>query len=780
LNLNQFGRFQSIFGRLILSYSVVVVIVTVILGFVSYIFFSSRYNREIEKVHQKVLEQVSDTLKFQMMLPATQCYKSLSSDYSEMSTDLLHFTEPFTGKKYKIYQTYEYFKQMVAVHAGRINAIHVYYKKQNLVISSSLGICYLDDNRPNTYKYIDWIGLIKDSFDRSIWIEPRRIRFQMTDGRVIFSDNEFFTFIQTFPIVSTGTDFQGLIAIDINEETVSDLIQDTIPSHYHNTFIINGQGRILSHPQKNMLFRLLNHESYIRRIISSPLSYDSFITNVNHKRSLITFTSLPHTDWKIVNIISIDQFYQSTRFIQLLLIVICLLAILIGLVISFIFTRQIYNPLAIIIQKIRLLAGAPGNTLKKNEYGFINEFIDDITVKVQSFQETEPAIKHNFIMGLLYHRFFSEQELAEMTKLLDDTINFPHYYVALFQMDETAIKDLTLEESQAMKHQINLEIQKNDNEQGKCIGIDLPNLGIGVIVGVKEAGAAFIDGFIKRIISYSLSNYNLPVTVTVGTRVVSWPEIHQSFKAATQLQKYHYFYPEATLIDETFLKKEHNHEMLPETLVTDFSEGLRLRNLAQVEQVLTGLITMISEGNYSANQCQQMVLEIAHVFSVYLKDMRYPLSDHDKANLENLWDATGNIQGFKIWITKFAKKVFNWVEIRTGNRNYQIVEKVVRYLSSNLEKDISLDTAAELVNLSPSYFSKIFKEVMGVAFITYLTDLRLEKAQELLLQTDLSIQEIGFKVGYNASAYFIKQYKAKSGYTPYDYRRQFRNRGDDE
>jgi YesN/AraC family two-component response regulator len=49
-------------------------------------------------------------------------------------------------------------------------------------------------------------------------------------------------------------------------------------------------------------------------------------------------------------------------------------------------------------------------------------------------------------------------------------------------------------------------------------------------------------------------------------------------------------------------------------------------------------------------------------------------------------------------------------------------------------------------------------------------------AQELLIQTDLTVQEIGFKVGYNAPAYFIKQFKSKSGYTPSDYRRQHQDR----
>ncbi|MGD8401183.1 MAG: AraC family transcriptional regulator [Bacillota bacterium] len=772
---NEFGRSQSIFGKIVFSYGVVVVIVTVILGAVSYLFFTSRYNREIEKVHQKALEQVADTLRFRVIQPVTRSFLDLSSYYSDPSANLLHFDEQLAGNNYKIYQTYDYLKQAVAIHSGLVGAIHIYYKKQNLIISSSLGVGFLNRKDRNSYKYLDWIHSVKANL-RSIWLEPCKAYFHPAQSRKI-TKNNVFTFIRTFPIIATRTDCQGLIAIDISEAALSNLIDATIPAQYQQTFLINEQGRIISHPQKKLLFRRLNQESYIRRILNSPLTFNSFIHKINRHRLMVSFTSLPNTKWKIVNMIPIDQFYQNTHFIQILLIVICCVAILIGILLSFIFTRRIYNPLALIIQKVLLLTSASGSAPTEDEFGFINRFIDEVAVKVHSLRETGPALQNNLIMGLLYHRFLSEGEQSEELQLLEDSFRFPYYYVVLFQMDETTIKNRTLEESQTIKNQLNLEIRKIDDHFGKCLGIDLSGGKIGVIAGVQEVDSVLINRLVEKVIAAALNNYQLPVTATAGSGVSSWLEIHRSFQEAVLLQKYRYFYPGLPLIrGEAFLKKERSQATLPAAPTADFADGLRRRDLKQIEAALARLIATITAGDYSAHYCQQVIWEITHIFSMYLKDMRYSLSESERSGLENLWLTTGNIQGFKAWICGFAGKVFNWTATRTGNRNYETIAKVVQYLAAHLEADLSLEAAAELVNLSPGYFSKVFKKATGAAFSVYLTNLRIKKARQLLLKTNLSVQEIGYQVGYNAPAYFIKQFKAKSGYTPYDYRRQFRDR----
>ncbi len=62
------------------------------------------------------------------------------------------------------------------------------------------------------------------------------------------------------------------------------------------------------------------------------------------------------------------------------------------------------------------------------------------------------------------------------------------------------------------------------------------------------------------------------------------------------------------------------------------------------------------------------------------------------------------------------------------------------------------------------------KDKTGENFTSYITGFRLEKAKALLADKNFTIQEIGYKVGYNGPAYFIKQFKAKYGYTPNEFR----------
>ena len=89
-------------------------------------------------------------------------------------------------------------------------------------------------------------------------------------------------------------------------------------------------------------------------------------------------------------------------------------------------------------------------------------------------------------------------------------------------------------------------------------------------------------------------------------------------------------------------------------------------------------------------------------------------------------------------------------------------------------EDISLDYCADHVNLSPSLLSKVFKDIVGLNFIDYLTNIRLSKAKELLVHTDMKINEIAETIGYKNS-YFNRLFKKHEGYTPGQYREMKRD-----
>jgi len=97
-------------------------------------------------------------------------------------------------------------------------------------------------------------------------------------------------------------------------------------------------------------------------------------------------------------------------------------------------------------------------------------------------------------------------------------------------------------------------------------------------------------------------------------------------------------------------------------------------------------------------------------------------------------------------------------------------QKVRKYLAENYHRDISMDDAAKETNLSYHYFSKFFKDSMGKSFVEYLTELRVEKSRELLRETNDSIKEICYKIGYSDPNYYCKIFKKVTGMTPTEFR----------
>lgn len=98
---------------------------------------------------------------------------------------------------------------------------------------------------------------------------------------------------------------------------------------------------------------------------------------------------------------------------------------------------------------------------------------------------------------------------------------------------------------------------------------------------------------------------------------------------------------------------------------------------------------------------------------------------------------------------------------------------IVRYMQEHLSEEISLTVLAEEFHLSAQYISQLFKNEIGVNFLTYLTSIRMEQARKLLLSTSLSIAEISEKTGYSDYRVFTKVFKKIEGVTPSQYRQNF-------
>ncbi|WP_310832276.1 helix-turn-helix domain-containing protein [Paenibacillus pedocola] len=126
-------------------------------------------------------------------------------------------------------------------------------------------------------------------------------------------------------------------------------------------------------------------------------------------------------------------------------------------------------------------------------------------------------------------------------------------------------------------------------------------------------------------------------------------------------------------------------------------------------------------------------------------------------------------QGAEHWLEMLIDSLN---EERESSRSH-VHQRALLYINQNYKEDISMEQAAEYVNLSPHYFSKLFRQQAGETFIDYLTRLRINEAKRLIAGEELSLKGICYEVGYKDPNYFSRVFKKAVGITPSEFRQQY-------
>ena len=122
-------------------------------------------------------------------------------------------------------------------------------------------------------------------------------------------------------------------------------------------------------------------------------------------------------------------------------------------------------------------------------------------------------------------------------------------------------------------------------------------------------------------------------------------------------------------------------------------------------------------------------------------------------------------------------KMFNILNEKNLDRNYpksvffEVFDSILDYIDKNYAEPISLSTLATRCYFSPSYISKEFKKISGMGFKEYLIEKRITETAKYLTQTDFSIAEIQYKVGFTDKTRFFKEFSKLYGCTPLEYRK---------
>ncbi|MEG2074261.1 MAG: AraC family transcriptional regulator, partial [Angelakisella sp.] len=136
----------------------------------------------------------------------------------------------------------------------------------------------------------------------------------------------------------------------------------------------------------------------------------------------------------------------------------------------------------------------------------------------------------------------------------------------------------------------------------------------------------------------------------------------------------------------------------------------------------------------------------------------------------NQMDSITNIDDLCIMLMDVMNRLVDSVFVFENIRHADVIHKAIQYMRSHYTEKLSLEETARVVYLSPSYFSKIFKEETGSSWSRYLNVLRVGKSKALLLGGNLHLAEISLAVGFADQSYFTKVFKCITGVSPNQYR----------
>jgi two-component system response regulator YesN len=279
---------------------------------------------------------------------------------------------------------------------------------------------------------------------------------------------------------------------------------------------------------------------------------------------------------------------------------------------------------------------------------------------------------------------------------------------------------------------------------------------------------------LEQLIQQIKHELSFTITIGVGGALQGVAEIQQSYIQATEALNYKMFQGKGKIIQYGEVRTtEIDDAKMLEIRIEALIHAMSNYELVRIHDELESLFQTVR------NMRSKLTIQN---FAMYIL---MKLDNHLHTINEDLFQLLGlelksfdivlqleTIDDIQSWLRRRAYEISEMLYNKKHNKNWNLIQEIIDYVRVRMNNNITLRDVAEQFSFSPNYLGLLFKEVTGKNFSEYLIMMRLEKACDLLKNTNLKIYEVADKVGHRYLPYFSRQFKETYGVTPLEYRRK--------
>lgn len=284
----------------------------------------------------------------------------------------------------------------------------------------------------------------------------------------------------------------------------------------------------------------------------------------------------------------------------------------------------------------------------------------------------------------------------------------------------------------------------------------------------------FIEHYLKPLHEMIQAQYEVRVSIGVGMIVEKQEELFCSYQTANYAREL-YFFQQQDIIEYEKQKKKVEFSLDDyDVCMEDVFHAIIVKSPEALKKIdyAVELLAKIHYGNWQAflMRLMQLTGDLTSRLHRYklLKGNFYEMQDGLQRKILN----SNTMQQAKAYVHDNYKDILPLIYNQGKTSNKMVIEHVKTYIQENFMEDISIEKLAEVACVSPNYFSHMFKNEVGQNYKEYLTHIRMEKAVDLILNTDYPLYKIAETVGYNNTRTFVDAFKQVYNDSPTKYKKK--------
>lgn len=257
----------------------------------------------------------------------------------------------------------------------------------------------------------------------------------------------------------------------------------------------------------------------------------------------------------------------------------------------------------------------------------------------------------------------------------------------------------------------------------------------------------------------------IKVTFGRGEEVKKMTDVSMSYEHAKSSLYFCSFYERKHQLADSAAINVLN-ENVPNLSFLAFKRALGIRNIDTIEKEIKQIFAGLMESAASPEYARYII------FLVFM-DIYRELEIQDKFIYEEMVENINKASSFKE-LQHLIKDLMHNLKYKKFKREYSVnVQNVLKMIQEEYQEDLTLKTIAERLHLNVMYLGQIFKKETNKSFSQYLNHYRIKLAQNLLLHSELNVNEIADQIGYMSQGYFYKNFKKYCGISPKEFRESY-------